>query len=419
MNERAVDAIWKAEGPNLWPTAPDPMSVSRLLEIEACPRRWALGAAGYESIWQRSGYPQRVSKAALLGQVVHTALETITKALTQAGCPSVRDPLFITTMRQLGGFTQVVSQGIDQAMDRQTNNPRVARNQEALRAFLHMKLPELRERVQLLTSRLRLQPKQTVLHTTGSTPAKRLPLGTGSYAEVELRVDALGWVGIADLLNVSDSACEIVDFKTGEPKPEHQFQLHVYSLLWVRDTALNPSGRMVDKLTLSYSDHDMDVEPLSRSRLDEFEQRLQERTQLAKDSVQQIPPPAKPSLQNCRFCSVRQICSDYWQPGTQQQLGQERAYEGALVSGSFLDAEVEITEQRGPSCWDAIVLVSSTLPLQSRILLRPSETDVVHPQILRKGKRVRIIDGSTTNTIEDSSFLPFITLSRWSEVFLA
>jgi len=47
------------------------------------------------------------------------------------------------------------------------------------------------------------------------------------HAEVELRVERLSWHGFVDLINLSDKTCELIDFKTGEFKPDHEFQILV------------------------------------------------------------------------------------------------------------------------------------------------------------------------------------------------
>jgi len=61
---------------------------------------------------------------------------------------------------------------------------------------------------------------------------------------------------------LSESTCEIVDFKSGDSSPAHTEQLLIYSLLWAKDEQLNPIGRLADKLTLSYTTSTLSVTPL-------------------------------------------------------------------------------------------------------------------------------------------------------------
>src|SRR5207247_1291621 len=72
-----------------WPEPPEFWSYSSLYEAEVCPRRWSLKRASYEGIWSRSGYPPRPSMPAIVGDVVHRALDAILRALYDAGCASV------------------------------------------------------------------------------------------------------------------------------------------------------------------------------------------------------------------------------------------------------------------------------------------------------------------------------------------
>src|SRR5687767_8106201 len=95
---------WEVKPPSSWPAPPPRMSVSTLAAIEDCPRRWALGHASYPDVWTGLGYPPSVSEGALEGNVVHTAIERIVKALVAAGCSSVSDASFVSTLLALGGY---------------------------------------------------------------------------------------------------------------------------------------------------------------------------------------------------------------------------------------------------------------------------------------------------------------------------
>lgn len=394
------------------------MSVSRLLEIEACPRRWALGSALYPEIWKKSGYPQKVYKATLAGRVIHQSLERISKALTEAGYASGQDALFVEVMRKLGGFTQVIIECIDSAVTQLADNPRAGHAYRTLSNWLHDQLPAFRERVQMLISRLRVQPKATAGQTRKERSARHLPLGKGSYSEVEIRAKRIGWVGIVDLITLSDSGCEIVDFKTGEPKPEHTFQLLVYSLLWSRDQELNPIGHPPTKLTLFYPNGEVDVQTMSDSEISNFESDLLKRTREAVDSVERLPPDARPSVQNCRFCGVRQLCDEYWKPTTQQRLHQSKEESGEPSAQNLVDIEVNIIEQRGPSSWDAIIMSYGALPSGAKVMLRLSEADLTRQTVFKRREQVRILDAYWLEKPKNSTHIPLIGLSSLTETFL-
>ena len=94
--------IATAEPPSSWPEAPEYISIATLVEIETCPRRWALKRASYPTIWEHRGYPPRLHTGALMGTVVHRTLETIIRELSRANSPSVGDAVTIQVLRKLG-----------------------------------------------------------------------------------------------------------------------------------------------------------------------------------------------------------------------------------------------------------------------------------------------------------------------------
>jgi hypothetical protein len=126
MSRHEDPPIWSVAGPAVWPEAPAEMTVTTLVEIEACPRRWALGRAAYPGLWSGQGYPPRVQLGALAGSVVHLTLEIITTRLIAAGCPSIHSPIATKTLRDLGGFTKVVNDCMDRVLKRLATNPRAA-----------------------------------------------------------------------------------------------------------------------------------------------------------------------------------------------------------------------------------------------------------------------------------------------------
>jgi sigma-70-like protein len=73
-------------------------------------------------------------------------------------------------------------------------------------------------------------------------------------------------------VNVSDDQAEIIEFKTGEPREEHELQVQIYSLLWMRDPELNPFGKPLRALILSYRHRDVPVAPLAEAEAAAFEE---------------------------------------------------------------------------------------------------------------------------------------------------
>jgi hypothetical protein len=398
--------IWDARLPAAWPDVPSEMTVTTLLEIETCPRRWALLAAAYPELWSGRGYPPRVTLPALGGTVVHLALERITRALVEAGCGSVQDPAAVQVMRTLGGYTKIVNDCIQTVQARAATNPRALRVADFINRSLRAQVPDLRARTQRLLSSVRVpevhlsrtQPRQT------GRGAHRAPLAEGIYAELELRVPTLRWKGKADLLVITPASCEITDFKTGAPDQAHEFQLQVYALLWSRDSDLNPSGRRADRLNVTYSSGQREVAAPAEPRLKEVEHEVLARRDAAIRSVSHHPPEARPSSEHCGYCAARHLCGAYWDVQLKTH-GQQQ------TDRRFGDLEVTVTGRHGPASWDAVAEVSGWLPHGKSVVLRTSDD-----LSLQRNQRLRILDAGIT--VDDDEAQPaVVTVGALTETY--
>ncbi len=395
MPQDKAGSPWQVFRPSAWPEAPAWMSYSTLSYLEACPRRWALSTAAYPSVWEESGYPRPPQQAALEGTVVHLSLQKITRALVERRCPSLIDESAILALRELGGYTAVVVGSLQLALQPYERNPRAAPLLEGIHRRLSAKVPEFRARVQRLLTRIRPAERRA----GGLEPAVNHPgvesrsqLVHGSYAEVEIRAIELGWRGFADLLTLSSTECEIRDFKTGVPKEEHVFQIRTYALLWARDRALNPTGRLADRLVLSYDESDTDVPAPDEGEIRQLENELRRRTAGAFTNLQDDPPEARPSPQNCEHCHVRHLCEEYWHLHARQRATNESANSG------FRDVQIGLTGQHGPSSWDGVIQSGPDLKVGEPILLRTTNLQFE----LKSGQRVRLLNVHIRVPDEDS-----------------
>lgn len=408
MWKRDIPAIWRTDCLKEWPPAPKTISFSVLREIEACPRRWALMSARYPEIWTRGGYPEKFQIETTIGRIVHDALEKMVATLANAGCTSVRDPQATAVLKELGGYTKTVNECIECNLAEYKDNPRVSKLQGIITRTIQSKASEVRESLQIIVSRIRLKPRDIRQKSEEVDKLERRPLRSGSYTEVRLLAAKFGWTGIADLINISDNECEIVDFKTGEPHDEHFFQLRVYSLLWTLDSKINPAARLANKLTLSYTGGDVEVSVPSSYELHELEDELSERSRLAFETVTSMPPESRPGMSTCRYCKVRQICDDYWRTTIQRSLAKEPTEEGELR-----DFELTIIGQHGPSSWDTVVEVARDLEKGNPLLLR---TPLNEPE-LHVGDQIRILDVHFVATEGQETQIPVATMTNWSEAF--
>ena len=399
-------SIWDASAPAAWPDAPSEMTVTTLLEIEACPRRWALLAAAYPELWSRRGYPPRVTLAALGGTVVHLALERITKAFVEAGCGSVQDPAAVEVMRTLGGYTKIIGDCIQEVQARAATNPRALRVADFINRSLRAQVPDLRARTQRLLSGVRVpdvRAPRAQLQQEGRS-VSRAPLGEGIYAELELRAPSLKWKGKADLLVISPTSCGLTDFKTGAPDQAHEFQLQVYALLWSRDSELNPSARRADRLNVAYSSGQREIAVPDEARLKEVEDEVLARRDAAVRAVSHYPPEARPSPEHCGYCAARHLCNEYWDVYLEAQ-GQRQS------DRRFGDLEVTVIGRHGPASWDAVADVSGWLPRGKAVVLRTSDE-----LSLQRSQRLRVIDAGIT-VDEDEAQPAVATVGVLTEIY--
>lgn len=398
---------WRVVTPATWPASPAEMSVSTYAEIEECPRRWALSAAEYPELWGGRGYPPKLQVAALAGTVVHLALEIIIKQLMRAGVPSLSDRSAPQVLRGLGGYTRVVEECIERILRRYIDNPRAGALMVHAQLALRGQVPALRVRVQSMLSRLRLPnsapPPPAASASESCGPPPRLPLKNGIHPEVEVHAKSIGWKGKIDLLVLGHDGCQITDFKTGATDETHKFQVRAYAVMWQLDDELNPSGRVVDRIVLSYTSQEVNVAPPTTSEIAKFSQELLVKRHAVETALEARPPAANPRAETCRYCGVRQLCDAYWNSASH------------IVSdnGRFGDVELKVVGRRGSTSWDALVVRGCGVESGTPALLRVTTVNNI-----KGGRCVRILDGGLARDVEDGEGPLIITLGLFSEAYL-
>jgi CRISPR/Cas system-associated exonuclease Cas4 (RecB family) len=381
------------------------MTVTSYEEINTCPRQWALSKADYPDLWRGQGYPPKLQVHAVKGSAVHLAVETITKKLILAGCPSVQDPRAANVLKELGGYTKIVTDCIQRVLRRFADNPRSTRLMDGAERTLRGQTPDLRMRVQSILARLRLPPlPEAPEHSSAASAKVRRPLAIGAYPEVELRAPSIRWKGKADLLVITDKHCEITDFKTGAPDEAHGFQVQIYALLWSLDDELNPTRRTASRLVLAYPAGDVEVCPLSEDQLRAFEKDLLERRESAETALAMRPPEARPTLESCRYCGVRHLCDVYW--------SQDNRPDRLDFEARFSDAQLRILRRHGPMSFDAVLESTTDSGTGKSALLRVQESLELEP-----GTRFRVLDAGIAVDADDAAQPVIVTLAMFSEIY--
>ena len=377
-----------------WLGVPERWSFSSLAEVGACPRRYALRRASYPDVWDRPGFPDRVTEAALLGTAVHEGVELVLKELSKAGCMSPADEQAVAVIRGLGGYSKIAARCVDEHIQRLVSNPRMAPRLGGLRARLEGRSAEMRRGIQALVSRSPAASCESVRDGQQSgNPVKRGRLGEGRHVEATLVAEDVHFAGRIDLLVIHSDRADIIDFKTGQPSEHHKLQLHLYGLLWQLDETANALRLPVGSLALGYVDGIQEVEP--PSDWEELHVWLRDEIAKAESLVLAPLPVATPSVE-CWHCPVRQLCDEYW----------DSSFTSRDPESNFVDGEVSILSRNGPTSWLGRLTCDG-----SEVLLRASRDD----ETLAPGNDVRILN-AVAGKGEDLDGL-ILTLTPSSEVF--
>ncbi|MFL0241974.1 PD-(D/E)XK nuclease family protein [Mycobacterium sp. SMC-17] len=304
----------------LLPAPPSNWSYSALKEVEACPRKYALSRARYPDLWGGRGYPRLPTTAALMGDVIHDALETIVTALADHGCRSATGPAAIGVLRGLNGLTAVVERSLARRLERLMDNPRIdAERRRRLTRDLGARVADGRAQVQEHLSRLTFaaNPPAAPSEHGGEyglpRPPRRRPLPTGAHPEVPLTAEGVRLHGQVDLIVVTDSHARIVDYKTGVEDAGHIEQVQMYALMWSLDRTANPAGIPATELVVSYPRVDVSLIGPSADELHAQKREIIDRIAAADRAEEDDVPTAVPSPEGCALCHVRQLCDTYWQ----------------------------------------------------------------------------------------------------------
>lgn len=321
-----MDELFTLQTPTGWAEQPGRWSTTTLNGIGECPRRWQLS----RSAWGRhSKFPERYHPAAVEGIIVHDGLDLLSRSCGRHGRPSIGTPHFQQAIDD-SDFFGFFSSAIEQWNTRLRSHPR------------HGPLFSLKVSPQELANRaIRLFRAQ--YHPTDGRPATRrqgdLPTQLDArglqdlltrlslLSELELHHPSLSFMGKVDRIQVNAGAVEIVDFKSGAPKPGHRTQLERYALLWWRNTGVIPAQGTAQYLDTKTS------WPLAESDLVRTEETLTYEIESATGFLDERPATPKVG-QSCRFCPVRARCAEGW-----------AHVDAGKVSNGNLDLEVKVVSE--------------------------------------------------------------------------
>ena len=377
-------SFYELQAPTAWADPPSTWSSTSLDDVEACPRRWQL----LRSRWgDFERFPVRPHPAAIEGQIVHEALDRLTRACGQRGNPAFGSAEFsaaLTDADFFPGFARAVAEW----QQRLTTHPRPgpafrlrASGEELANRAVRM----FREQYKLdghLTSQAAERATDTPADVTALLKQKR------ALSEVRLTHPKLPFLGILDRVQDTGEGVEVVDFKTGKPSDKHRKQLLRYALLWWRKTGDAPV-----RVSAQYLDG-VESWPVTQGALEDVEADLVKKLPLLTDALGTHPAAAKPGT-GCHTCAVRARCAAGWAVGE----------EAALVDGRG-DAELVVQAKAGDHGFLALSRTGAEIAVVYEAPVAKLLPEHVEGQVLR------VLDGVWKEKRTQ------LELKAWTEVFV-
>jgi hypothetical protein len=381
-----VSTPYELLAPTKWALSPKQFSFSSLQAIAACPRRWQL----VHSEWgTHSRFPERTHPSAIEGQIVHEALDLLSRALGRVGRPPLGSAAFQAAAAGCG-FWEFFAKQVDVC------NSRAARHPKAGPGFVIRTPPrELANRaVRLFREQYRPGGHHSSRAVPGAGPSGGPVLGQlqhhGALSEVPLQHPTMPLAGTLDLVALDgDSAVTVVDFKTGAMKESHRYQLLLYAMLWWRVTGLAPAQIEVQYLNDGWE------ETVAEAELDRVEKRVGKEINEAMEAISLQPGPAR-SGPDCARCPVRARCDEGW----------PHVESGAALSGRTADCEVTVVSAPAPTGFTGRRRDGRGLPVVYDIAVGKTLP------LLATGTRLRLVDAVPTG--EGKA----LELRAWSECYV-
>jgi CRISPR/Cas system-associated exonuclease Cas4 (RecB family) len=335
-----MDRLYWLRAPIAAPRPPDHWSFSSLGVWRGCPKQWWLERAAYPNV-SGIGYPPKIHHTALRGRLIHRTLEELAKATMSERVDGVVQP---TPAAAVGTFPvrKVMRNALESLLsDISKTNPR-------------SDVEELRSRVSfddcvnllkaILTSTPPNASRATPQKSTDASPSHGdRPQSRLNGAEVSIEVRS---PPIAGRLDFVESGA-IVEFKTGAPADAHLDQLRFYAMLWWLRT-----GRPPTSLSLLYAgEHALRrVEVPGEGDLRDSAERVSVEISAIEGALADSAVSARPDIETCKRCSVRQLCDEYWSaPATEQLRGVRGGGAGLVADAGSSRADLELVSL--PESW--------------------------------------------------------------------
>jgi hypothetical protein len=152
------------------------------------------------------------------------------------------------------------------------------------------------------------QPPQLAISGASPTVLSASPQLIPMLPEVRIELDDPPLVAVIDQVRTQADADQLIDFKSGVPKPEHEIQLRLYAAMWIKTRNRPVSARTVVYADAPSNEFGPMTQPESAEVLDAAARQVAD----VRVALGGQPPVARPHDESCAHCPVRQLCPEYW-----------------------------------------------------------------------------------------------------------
>lgn len=314
-----MDTFYQILSPSQAPSLPSHYSHTSLLQIENCPRRWWLSHSAYQG-WD-GRYPEPVSPAAMLGSIVHATLERFSsdyaRVMSTGDEKAIQEfrrqfPLRAKVHAERQAFLQRAKTNVRTDFVALEANVSVDACISLFKDLIRRNFGPAAIESLLAAARTRNGQRRTW------SPSTRLPQAVSRekvqvpcpalLPEIDLKIDAPPLRGKIDLAVTELEGDTLIEYKTGEPKPEHEEQSLLYAFLWWTVT-----GRLARERQLIYASQEaVKLGPVTHELVEQEARLAAERVKRARNDIESPSPRVHLDSEGCRLCPVRQLCSPYW-----------------------------------------------------------------------------------------------------------
>ncbi len=350
-----MDTFYQILSPSQAPRLPSHYSHTSLVQIENCPRRWWLSHSEYHG-WN-GRYPEPVSPAAMLGSIVHATLERFSsdyaRVISTGDEKAIQEfrkqfPLRATVHAERQTFLQRAKTNVRTDLVALEANVSVDACISLFKDLIRRNFGPAAIESLLTAARTSNGQRRTWLPSASLTQAEssakvQVPC-PALLPEIDLKIDAPPLRGTIDLAVTEPEGDTLVEYKTGEPKPEHEEQSLLYAFLWWTVT-----GRLARERQLIYASQEtVKLGPVTHELVEQEARRATERVNRARNEIESPSPRVHLDSEGCRLCPVRQLCSPYWRAreteATRWTEASVRAADGDRESIKWRDLEIALQD---------------------------------------------------------------------------